>query len=607
MINNFIGVEIEGFCNIQSLYYRLNRPGVNILRAPNGTGKTKIFSSLSWALFGKMLGDSNNPEPWEDKKGKNYKGTKVTVTLKKGESEYSVIRCKNYKGDIFGYPGKNRVILCIDGKPHDKLRDTSDVQSAIDKLLGYSFVVFKNSIIFGQKLTRLIGESGPAKKAILEEVFSISFIEEAKERGKKKLSESTAQYNKLTTEISVLEHSIKSIETDLIIAKNNSESWKSHAEKNSLQVKADLKQYKQSISRLTISLEELRTKDMGDPKELYALYKNLPSPKYISEKVESLEDSIEDTKKSIQSNKNRLNSYLSGKCPECGTPTSKPGKVKELKDSIKSLRAKLLELNSTLGELNTTSEKHESSSKLAKAKYDEAVAHQNKIDSILNGIELNTRGIKSCREKLDNIKSKKLNPNPYIPQITSKSEELISEQDKLSKVQSEMYIVTKERDNLLWAINDPLSNRGIKAYIFEHSLKKINRECRKYSKILGFGVNFSINLDSETKGFQTTIVQGDKERDYKDLSGGQQQLVDVCIAFAMHDVVSVNSNTNILIMDEVFESLDAANIEKVADLIKVKANNNCVHLITHRNDFVLQNVTNLKLIQKSYELAVRVV
>jgi len=604
---NFIGVEIEGFCNIQSLYYRLNRPGINILRAPNGTGKTKVFSSLSWGLFGNTLGESNNPEPWEDKKGKNYKGTKVKVDFTKGSKNYSVIRCKNYKGDLFGYPGKNRVVLCEDGKPLDKLRDTKDVQLAIDRVLGYSFIVFKNSIVFGQKLTRLISESGPNKKEILEEIFNITFIEEAKERAKKKLSEINTQYNSLVTEIKVLESSIKAKETDLIILKNNSESWENNSNKNILQVKGSIKEYRLSLNRLQKSLENLEKIKFEDPKELYAKWKNLPSPRDLQNKLETVEDNIANTRKLLKQDEARLDSYSRGKCPECGVPTSKPGKVKELKSGIKNLKIKLKELKEGREVIRKDNSKLEKLGANYKEAYEKSVAHYNNVESVKNGIESNKRVITTYLKEIEAIKSNERNPNPYTIQITHREENLAIEKKKLSKINKEYIKIEKDKNNIEWAISEPLSNRGIKAYIFEHSLKKINRECRKYSKILGFGVNFSIDLESKTKGFQTTIIQGDKQRDYRDLSGGQQQLVDVCIAFAMHDVVSVNSNTNILIMDEIFESLDASNIEKVADLIKVKSRDNCVHLVTHRNDFVLQNCTNLKLVQKSYELAVRVV
>ena len=50
----------------------------------------------------------------------------------------------------------------------------------------------------------------------------------------------------------------------------------------------------------------------------------------------------------------------------------------------------------------------------------------------------------------------------------------------------------------------------------------------------------------------------------------------------MHDLVSYNSNINILILDEVFEGLDEAGEAAVFDLIRMKADEGkSVYVITH--------------------------
>ena len=113
-------------------------------------------------------------------------------------------------------------------------------------------------------------------------------------------------------------------------------------------------------------------------------------------------------------------------------------------------------------------------------------------------------------------------------------------------------------------------------------LKATNLKLEEYFEFIGFRIEFGIDLDSARKDFYATINNGKEIIDYEELSGGQQQLVDVCIIFAINETINENNGCNILIMDEVFESLDPDNIEVISQIIKRKARNKIIHLITHR-------------------------
>lgn len=599
---DFEEVELIGYCNIPYLVYRLNRPGITILRGDNGKGKTQIFSSIPWCLFGKTLKKSNSPEPWEDIRTKEYKGTKVSVSFTKEGSRYQVIRCKNYKLDVFGYPGKNRLVLVKDGKPMDSLRDNGDVQDYVIKLLGYSFLVFKNSIIFGQKLTKMIGETGPRKKEILEEAFQVTFIADAKERAKKKLNPLCEELNTCNSEYLVLENKKKNLEDTLITLSSDSDSWVSLRSKNILQLKKELREASVSIDRANANIKGIQDYNPNRLEELNRRIGELSSSTTTLEKYKS---QLKETKARLEEVKEHIDSHKEGKCSYCGS-VIKPGTKPSKKTLVEYDRVKGL-----IGELEKSIKLLSNNPATIKALKDEVreiSMTKSRIETLKSTITINQSIIKRLKSDLVKAKDKVANPNPYIIRIeeTEKSlervkKEFVAQENKLKKLK-------KHVEAYKWVIDEPLSNKGIKAYIFEHNVKKINLEAQKYNRILGFGVKFYIDLESKTKDIKALILQGNRERDYDDLSGGQQQLVDVCAAFAMHDVKSRNSNTNILLMDEIFESLDSKNVEKVADLIKVKAKESCVHIITHRKDFSITNCTvlllkstisGLKLIDKS--------
>jgi DNA repair exonuclease SbcCD ATPase subunit len=166
---------------------------------------------------------------------------------------------------------------------------------------------------------------------------------------------------------------------------------------------------------------------------------------------------------------------------------------------------------------------------------------------------------------------------------------------ELAQVDSKIKKVEKKQKDYQWLIDVPLSNSGIKAYIFESMLKSVNNRLDYYSKYLKFKIKFGVDLSSSRKDFYSIVYLGPNMIDYEELSGGEQQLVDICIAFAIHDTLDEGNPINILVMDEVFESLDSENIEIVSELINEKAKSKSIHLITHRTDFTAVNAAVLKM------------
>ncbi len=171
--------------------------------------------------------------------------------------------------------------------------------------------------------------------------------------------------------------------------------------------------------------------------------------------------------------------------------------------------------------------------------------------------------------------------------------ELSDLQSQHVAMQKELKQIRKDVGAYEWVIKTPLSNSGLKAFIFNQMLDTINNRLEFYSKYIGFQVAFFIDMKSANKNLETYVFKGENPVPYNDLSGGQQQAVDIAAAFAIHDVVSDSKSCSLLVMDEVFESLDKDNIEIMTDVIQDKAQNKCLYLVTHRAEF---NPTNSNII-----------
>ena len=65
--------HIVGFGPIADQEFDWGVPGLNIMKAPNGYGKTKFINSLFWGLYGKSL--SGSIDTWEHVRSKDHHGT----------------------------------------------------------------------------------------------------------------------------------------------------------------------------------------------------------------------------------------------------------------------------------------------------------------------------------------------------------------------------------------------------------------------------------------------------------------------------------------------------------------------------------------------------
>ena len=235
------------------------------------------------------------------------------------------------------------------------------------------------------------------------------------------------------------------------------------------------------------------------------------------------------------------------------------------------------------------------------------------LKSKIKKLEIAANQRKICLNNISNLKNKLDDLEKQRAIVTGKSETQANPktEKKLKKEIKDLRLKIKplkkaykrlksDIELLNWAISSPLSNKGLKAYIFNTMLGRVNERLIYYAKYLGFQIEFGIDLNSTRKDFYTVIYREDQVCSYDDLSGGQQQLVNVALALSIHDTLNENpeKNTNLLIFDEVFENLDEINTDLVAELISTKAKDKAIYLITHNKEFNASNSNIISLVYR---------
>lgn len=637
-------VEAEGYRSIVTpIRFELDRPGLNIIEGVNGVGKTTIIESIVWCAYGQNLKDTNQDAipSWEEKRPSSWRGTRVMLNFIVNGEHYTIARHMNYKGITFDVVGGDTLMVWQGDDEHGyepkqlwNELNKADTQERINQLLGANYKTFVNSILFGQRMVRLVTQDNKDKRVLLEQLFDVEWVNIAKVRADADITTKNNERQEILNEQGKISHQIMMLENDLVKDKQVVDNWRIKHEDDIIKVNSSIDMYKRNIviyeetkAKLNegINYDENKhnkveeqwgkisdqvdaSKVRGDEikKQLTAAQADhrLHSSELASKTREKLriEKQIEDNKKALITLKDR------GVCPTCNHELSSDEvesisagySIEEGEREIFTCNKEMTELNRLVLSDMDTELKFERSYKTWSEGHAILVDNYNGITQEFDALndlaervnekaeklaEMNDL-IKADKVRIEELKARidilKTEEPPFVDfskaeeAIRAKNSELASLSDKLIKKEDEIKVAK-------WWSEKGFGSSGIKAFIFNAMLAQLNEGTRKYGKRLGVSLEFAIDLTKASKPFTTICSLGDKlNKDYKEFSGGEKQRLDIVLIFAMYDLVSINTNFNVLIMDEVFEGLDEKGENDVFDLIRLKANEGkSVYIITH--------------------------
>lgn len=549
----FLNMDVEGFCSIESLHLQLNPTCTILIKAPNGKGKSTILSALVWAIYGKNLKGVSEVNTWKQVRPKDYKGTKVQVYFQKDSHTYKVIRCQKYEGLLDdGSKGKDRLIIIKDGDTID-VKGKGKIQDVINREIGLSYTLFMNSIMFGQGIKRLIQESNSDKKKIFEEVFDLEFLNLAKGIALQDKNNVIAQINEVEHQSQILKRELEVNKEAYFDLRDREKSFKKRIKEE----RRELKQDREKLTSLLIQKQK-QIKDEVDAS--------------IQIKIKKQNELILDLRSKIKDAKNLSNVPLKKVIKELVIQLEAGHYKRALRDA-KSIYKAFSDLD-----------KYDKEYQEALERLEELSSVNDRYKKLKSDCDDIASDIASIDEDLAKLKQEKL--KVMSPKYKQKLKEI---RKNLRKVDEDFHNKELELENYNWLINDPLGNNGIKAYLFDSSLEFLNKCLDKYSEVLGFRIEFNIDLGTARKEFVTLIERDGMIIDYDELSGGEKTLCNFSMALAMHEALTASKGVNIILFDEVFESLSSDNVELVTSLIRKYSEGKTVFVITHLEGVVFSH------------------
>ena len=479
----------------------------------------------------------------------------VSVHFQRKESVYQVIRCQKYDKNLEdGSKGRDRFIVIKDAEPLD-IKSKVQLQQKLVDILGLTQNLFTNSIMFGQGINRIIQESNADKKKLFEEIFDLNYLNIAKGIALEDKSNILSQLNEAERESASLKRELESTISTYKDLKAREKDFSNHIREERKELREDRKKLRakreEILPKLGTSLTHEINMIQKELDKLHKLYRqaksisNIPIREFIGNVYEMIS-----SKKYNDASKALLD-------------------IMQAFEMMENLQVEIDTKSQVVDHYKELNQKYK--------KYSQLLAD---IDDDLETI----------KEKLRKLKEEKLKV------LSPKYKEQIADlRKRLRKVDEDYHNKELELEDYNWVIDDPLGNNGIKAYLFDSSLDFLNKELERYYEILGFHISFEIDLSSTRKEFCTLIEKDGHIIDYDELSGGEKQLVDISMAFAMNQALTISKGINIAFLDEVFESLSSDNIELVIQLVKEVYKDKTLFLISHHDSLPFSNVKILEV------------
>ena len=545
--NNFTEIKLD------------NRDNTLIV-GENGSGKSTLLDALCFGLFGKAFRNINKPNLVNSI---NQKDCIVEVEFDTNNKSYKIIR---------GIKPNKFEIYC-NGEMINQEAASRDYQDFLERfVLKMNYKSFTQIVILGSaSFTPFMQLSASDRRTIIEDLLDIQIFSTMNGLVKDRLSNNKDL-------LANQKHEIDLTQQKYDLKKKHIDELKQNNDDKVKEYDTEIQLHNDTVSSLLSNVATLTT----ETEELQLVVASKIDTETKVKKITKLESQIETNLSKFQKDISFFQSH--DDCPTCRQAIADSfreeelealnTKVTECEHGLSELEKKLLEEQNKLNSINET-QKLINQKQVEIATANTAITETNKM-------------IARLQKLVDELKNSKVGSEIEEQQL----KEL---KDSLSTLQSNLKDLIEEK-TYYEAASNLLKDSGIKTKIVRQYLPIINKLVNKYLASLDFFVNF--NLD---ESFKETIKS--RHRDdfsYHNFSEGEKQRIDMALMLTWRAVAKLknSSNTNLLILDETFDSsLDTNGTEELMKLLHMLEDVN-LFVISHKGDILQDKFMNVIRFEK---------
>jgi DNA repair exonuclease SbcCD ATPase subunit len=525
----------------------LDRSKTTLIIGDNGAGKSTMLDALTFGLFGKPFRNVNKPQLVNSV---NERDAVVEVEFLVGKKHILVRRGIK----------PNFLEIETDGAQLQQNANVRDFQEFLEKnVLKLNYKSFTQIVILGNSsFVPFMQLRAADRRDIIEDLLDIQIFSSMNNilktyaiDNKIKIDETKLSRDLLENKIDLKENYILQLnrKTKTLITKYEKDI------KNSLDEKASrIKQ----IDEINKSVEEFLN-EVSDAKQ-------------VNNKHDKLTEYQRSILRNVDSEQKNISFFESNDdCPTCKQNIDHAFKHKEIiqkQEKIKEFRTAIDKID---GELDETRNRLSSIQSIQENIQD----HQTTIQTINNGISVIDQYVKKQQENINHLEQDTGDINDERKKLKEYGKEF-----KEIEVQTEELI---EEKFIHETAKNILKDEGIKSRIIKQYLPIMNKLINKYLTQMNFFVSFNLdeNFNEEIKS---------RYRDdftYDSFSEGEKMRIDLSLLFTWRTVAKLKNsvNTNLLILDEVFDSsLDGDGTDEFMKIVNEQGTTTNVFVISHKGD-----------------------
>ena len=517
----------------------------NIVIGTNGAGKSTVLDALCFSLFGKPFRKINKPQLVNSV---NEKDCNVEVEFSIGSVQWKVVR--GIKPNLFE--------IYRDGNPLNQSAAALDQQKWLEQnVLKMNYKSFTQIVILGSStFVPFMQLTAANRREVIEDLLDIRIFSSMNNLIKDKI-------RNIKEEVKVFDLKKDSLSDKVNMQENFIEELECRGKKN-----IEDKEFK--IGELLVEENNWMGNNEEKNRELVELQGKLESYSGATEKLRTLGNLKGKISNKVSTITKEHKFFTENTvCPTCTQSIEEDFRINKINDA----QTKARELQSGFKELekaiNDEEERERQFTTLSK-----------EITALTHGISQNNIKIAGCQRQVRDLESEIQRVTDNLANKNTENEKLATFKDSLQTTYDEL-AQRKDAINYYDFSYSLLKDGGVKTKIIKKYLPLINQQVNKYLQLMDFYINFS--LDEE---FNETVQSPIHENfSYSSFSEGEKMRIDLALLFTWREVARMKNsvNTNLLIMDEVFDSsLDGLGTEDFLKIIRFIVKDANIFVISHK-------------------------
>ena len=524
---------------------QLNDTNTNLIVGSNGAGKSTVLDALTFSLFGRAFRKINKPQLINSV---NDKDCKVEVEFTIGKTSWKIVR--GIKPAIFE--------IWRDDSLLDQASSAADQQKWFEQnVLKMNYKSFTQIVILGSStFVPFMQLTASNRRDVIEDLLDIRIFSTMNVVLKEKI-------RSIKEEVKVLELKKESLLDKVEMQKNFIEELECRGKEN-------VKQKENKIQELLIEENNLMLSNQIIEEDVFKLNKEIEEVTGATDKLRKLGNLKGKISNKVATITKEHKFFTENTvCPTCNQDIEETFRINRIKDA----QDKAKELQSGYQELEDAINKEEERER-------QFLFLSKETTTLTHGISKNNTKIAGCQRQIRDLESEIQRITDQLANRNIENEKLESLKDNLKTTYDEL---AQRKDTIDYYdfSYSLLKDGGVKSKIIKKYLPLINQQVNRYLQMMDFYINFT--LDEE---FNETVQSPIHEDfSYASFSEGEKMRIDLALLFTWREVARMKNsvNTNLLIMDEVFDSsLDGFGTEEFLKIIRFVIKDANVFVISHK-------------------------